>query len=250
MTTAAELWSERARQRWWQRVLQFAPVRAVIAIAFLVPGTIVDAFPLSRHLSLAVHAVCALAAIGVLGGSFAGFARLVEGRRPRELALRGAAHEWLVGTAAGAALFATALGVLVALGTYRVGAGDGVMPLVSGVVVFAPHALFEELLLRAVIFKIAEESLGTWAALAGQALLFGALHLGNPHASVFGAVAIAFEAGILLAAAYMLTRRLWLAWGIHFGWNWIQGSFFGVRVSGTEVGSSLLHSTPHGPAPG
>ena len=100
--------------------------------------------------------------------------------------------------------------------------------------------------MRALVFKIAEESIGSWAAMIFQAALFGALHLGNPGATAVGVVAIALEAGVLLAAAYMYTRRLWLVWGLHFGWNFAQGSLFGVRVSGTPISRSWLVSRPTG----
>lgn len=237
---AADLWSQRPRHLWWQRVIQFALVRGIIAIFFFfIPGSVLNLLP--------IPALGAIAGTALLLGAWAAFAKIVEGRPPRELGLRGAPLELLIGTAAGIALFAAAIGVLAAMGRYHFAGGDGARPLLTGFVFYAPHALFEELLLRAVVFKIAEESLGTWPALAGQALLFGALHLGNPHATAFGAIAIALEAGVLLAAAYMRTRRLWLAWGIHLGWNATQGSVFGVRVSGTEVSASLLHSTPSGP---
>jgi uncharacterized protein len=32
----------------------------------------------------------------------------------------------------------------------------------------------------------------------------------------------------------MLTRSLWLAVGIHWGWNFVQGPVFGAAVSGGE----------------
>ena len=51
---------------------------------------------------------------------------------------------------------------------------------------------------------------------------------------------------MLLAAAYMLTRRLWLCIGTHIAWNFTQGGIFSVAVSG---GSSkgLLQSRMIGP---
>ena len=58
------------------------------------------------------------------------------------------------------------------------------------------------------------------------------IHLLNGHATLQGALCIIFEAGILLAAAFMLTRRLWLPMGMHFAWNFTQGGIFGVAVSG------------------
>ena len=48
-------------------------------------------------------------------------------------------------------------------------------------------------------------------------------------------LAIALEAGVMLAAAYLLTGRLWLSMGIHFAWNFTQGGIFGAAVSGRSA---------------
>jgi len=117
------------------------------------------------------------------------------------------------------------------------------MPLVAAV----GAGVIEELALRGLVFRLVEEALGTWWSLALSALLFGALHLGNPHATLASAAAIAFEAGILLAAAYLVTRRLWLPMGIHAAWNFVQGGVFGIPVSGGES-LGWLHSRLTGPA--
>jgi hypothetical protein len=72
------------------------------------------------------------------------------------------------------------------------------------------------------------------------------LHLLNPGATLLNAAAISIEAGVLLAAAYMLTRRLWLCIGTHIAWNFTQGGIFSVAVSGGE-NKGLLRSTLVGP---
>jgi hypothetical protein len=53
-------------------------------------------------------------------------------------------------------------------------------------------------------------------------VIFGALHLMNPDASLWGAFAIAVQAGITLAVLYILPRSLWLAIGTHLAWNFWQ----------------------------
>jgi hypothetical protein len=50
----------------------------------------------------------------------------------------------------------------------------------------------------------------------------------------------------MLAAAYLLTGRLWLSMGIHFAWNLTQGSIFDAAVSGQSA-TGLLRSTLQGP---
>ena len=104
----------------------------------------------------------------------------------------------------------------------------------------------EEILVRGVIFRITEEGLGTWIALAISSLLFGMAHVANPGATVLSGLAIALEAGVLLAAGFVLTRRLWLPIGLHAGWNFVQGGVFGVAVSGFQFGG-ILKSGLHGP---
>lgn len=243
-----DLWSKAPRARWWQRALQVAPVRGVLGLFFVILASSAGA-PFFHRASARWGAPAAAAAESVvLCGALAAFAFVVERRRPREFGLRLAFLEWLAGIALGGFLLAFALALLLVVGAYRTSAGNGFPALLAGAALFAPRALAEELYIRAIVFKLTEESLGSRIAIATQALVFGFLHIANPHATVLAALAIAVEAGVLLAAAYMLTRRLWFAWGIHFGWNLTQGTVFGVPVSGHVVGNTWWRSTPLGPA--
>lgn len=110
-------------------------------------------------------------------------------------------------------------------------------------------AFMEELILRGVLFGVSEEYLGSWLALIATSAFFGAWHLGNPVAPVIGAVFIAIEAGVLLAAAYMLTRRLWLSIGFHMAWNVTQAAIFSGMVSGVEMPPGLSNAVTEGPEP-
>jgi hypothetical protein len=44
----------------------------------------------------------------------------------------------------------------------------------------------------------------------------------------------------------MLTRRLWLAIGIHIAWNFVQGGVFGIATSGVPT-TGWFNSTFSGP---
>ncbi|MEP7222073.1 MAG: CPBP family intramembrane glutamic endopeptidase [Novosphingobium sp.] len=107
--------------------------------------------------------------------------------------------------------------------------------------------VIEEVLFRGIVFRHLETMLGSWAALALTALLFGGAHLANSHASLFAALAIALEAGLMLGGAYMLSRRLWLPIGIHAAWNFTQGWVFSVPVSGAESPLGVLVTRRVGP---
>jgi membrane protease YdiL (CAAX protease family) len=100
--------------------------------------------------------------------------------------------------------------------------------------------------MRGVLFRIVEGSFGSWIALAFSAVLFGALHAFNPGATLTSSIAIALEAGVLLAAVFMVTRRLWMVMGLHTGWNFTEGGIFGASVSGGNA-HGMLASRFHGP---
>jgi CAAX protease family protein len=79
-----------------------------------------------------------------------------------------------------------------------------------------------------------------------SAILFGLLHAANPGATPFSSLAVALEAGVLLAVAFAATRRLWFPIGIHAGWNYAEGTIFGTAVSGGTVKATLLHGVLSG----
>jgi membrane protease YdiL (CAAX protease family) len=243
MVEPTEAWSRAPRDRLWQRLLQVGPIRLLLGLVFLTPGAAVLQSPQWFRVP---SELAAAASFIVFCAGLAGYAHVVERRPAVEIGRRGALLEWSSGLVIGFLLLAATVGVLVAMGSYRVSPGVGVAALRNGIVFSATHTLFEELLVRVLLFKITEESFGSWPALVIQAAIFGAMHLGNPHATLVAAIAIAVEAGVLLAGAYALTRRVWLAWGIHFGWNVAQSNFFGVVSSGHRAPSAWLRSAPVG----
>ncbi|WP_030559105.1 CPBP family intramembrane glutamic endopeptidase, partial [Streptomyces exfoliatus] len=112
------------------------------------------------------------------------------------------------------------------LGHYEIhglGSVTGALGLVG---FMAAAAATEEVMFRGVLFRLVEERTGTWIALSLSGLVFGLVHLLNPHADLWGAVAIAIEAGGMLGAAYIATRSLWLPIGLHFGWNFAAAGIF------------------------
>ncbi len=107
--------------------------------------------------------------------------------------------------------------------------------------------IFEELLFRGVLFRSVEDMFGSWVSLAVSSLVFGGVHLMNPQGTLTGAIYISIEAGLLLAAAFMLTRRLWLCIGFHMAWNYTQSAIFSGIVSGNAPAPGLIRSNIRGP---
>jgi membrane protease YdiL (CAAX protease family) len=229
---------------WGRRILAFPLVRIILALAPIILFlTFATKAAVALHLDkkgLANALVPAVLGIVVLA-LYAAYVRTIERRPVDELGARGAVVETARGFAVGAALFTVTMGVLLVIGVAAVERGDGWRACLVGLLSSVGAACIEETMLRAIFFRIVEASLGTWIALALSAALFGLLHAANPGATGVSTMAIALEAGVLLAAAYAYTRRLWMAMGLHAAWNFTEGGVFGASVSGTTP-YGLFHS--------
>ncbi len=174
------------------------------------------------------------------------FTRFIEQRPFSDFDRNRAMPEFGYGLAVGALAMAAVVAVIAAFGGYKiVGYNLSSVVVIETLAIAIISGIPEEILLRGLAFRFLEKWLGSIAALSLSALLFGFLHLGNPNSSAFAATAIAIEAGILLGAIYMVTRRLWAAIGLHMAWNSVQGGVFGIKVSGTDV-KGLIVSEPQG----
>jgi hypothetical protein len=112
----------------------------------------------------------------------------------------------------------------------------------------AAAAVTEEVLFRGVLFRILEEKIGTYFSMLLTGTAFGAMHLFNEDATLWGALAIAVEAGFMLAACFAATRNLWVPIGLHFAWNFLLAGIFSLTSSGNGLGQGLLDVTVSGPA--
>jgi membrane protease YdiL (CAAX protease family) len=240
-------------------VLQFPLVRFLIAFLAIFIwigcvqvaaklGGIAPQSPLGAMIGMVI-------AVGVLV-IYVFYVKLLERREVMELAAKGAQRHAARGILIGAALFCTTMLVLKLLGTWSYTGTHALSSLAYPFVGAFFAGIVEETVVRGLLFRILEESLGSWIALAISAAIFGLLHSFNPGASPVSTAAIALEAGVLLAAAYMYTRSLWFVMGLHFAWNFTEGGVFAASVSGTRpegvigvqfAGSDLMTGGAFGP---
>lgn len=196
--------------------------------------------PLKSTLHIVAMAISGLAV-------YVGFAYFIERRDISELALQRFGHELGIGLLLGASLYAACELILLVLGVYRINGLNPISYMMPAVAMALSSSIYEELLFRGVLFGSVEKWFGSWIALGVSSLVFGLTHLINPQGTIEGALFIAVEAGILLGAAYMLTRTLWLSIGFHFAWNYTQSAIFSGIVSGNDPQQGLIRSTIKGP---
>ncbi|HEX8275983.1 MAG TPA: type II CAAX endopeptidase family protein [Longimicrobiaceae bacterium] len=111
---------------------------------------------------------------------------------------------------------------------------------------FAVAAALEEVLFRGYPFQALARGIGAWPAAVLLSLLFALAHAQNPNVRPLGLANIAL-AGLMLSAAYLRTRSLWFATGVHLGWNWAMATLLDLPVSGLEIDTPLYTGMETGP---
>ena len=131
--------------------------------------------------------------------------------------------------------FAVLIGVLFGDLSFKYNSEAGsaaiILTLAMAFVIFFFGAAFEEALVRGYIFQTLTRAKLAWLAILITSLFFAAGHLANPASNWFSSLNTAL-AGVWLGIAYLKTRTLWLAFGVHFSWNWVMGALLGIEVSG------------------
>jgi len=249
MNNASTVTSLQGRPGLLRRVLASPPLSLLLLGFMLLLLMGMNADVMTRYAAEPLQSVQHIVALAIAGfGVYVGYAHFVEQRPVTELAVDGMWRQFGIGVLIGAGLYTACELVLMALGIYRI---TGLNPwgyLVPAIAMAISSSVFEELLFRGLLFRAVETWLGSWAALVVSSLVFGLTHLINPEVTLVGALFIAVEAGLLLAAAYMLTRRLWLSIGFHMAWNYTQSAIFSGIVSGNDAAPGLIRSTIKGPA--
>ena len=190
----------------------------------------VSAFPGARLVATALSAALVLAIYWV-------FVRLVERRRDIvELGGDG----WLVASgiayASGLLLTGAIFALLLVLGGLGIGIVTAPRDIVWLSVSSLSSAVIQEIILRGLFFRLVERLLGSWIALAASAALLWIGYAVMGGGSALAALGFVLKTGLLLAALYMVTRRLWAAVGLHAACSLAQIVLLGMTIPGAALG--------------
>lgn len=171
--------------------------------------------------------------------------RYVARRSTPEIAKARAGRHALLGIGLGVVFIGGSMLMVLTEFSFTRASGSAMATVASIAAVQLGAAVTEELLFRGLLLQGLERLCGSGVALAITAVLFGGIHLANPGATLWTGFAIAVEAGVLLGAAFLWLRSIWLVVGLHFAWNTSVG-LLGVPVSG-HASQGLLVAEPTGP---
>lgn len=224
------------------RLLVFLGVAGALGAAGAGASLLVD--PTGPADGVGMHVTAVALIVAAVAGYLVVTVRL-EGRRPPvELSPRRAGG-LLAGATLGTALVLVSAALAWALGGLTV---EGTRP--AGELAWASDllmtglfaAVVEEVLFRGMVFRLLEQTLGSWAGVGISAVVFGSVHAFAAEATVVSTLNTVVEAGLLLAVVYLITRSLWVVIGLHAAWNVVLSNVLGIPVSGnTNEGLVITH---------
>ena len=229
-----------------QRILNAPLTRILLGlilcfIAFIlaqqVTGKILDFTSLDKNFRNLIKGIIASAAVIF---AYIYFFKKYEKRTIIEFSNKGIAKYIITGVIIGVLLQCLTILIIIINGSFEIVSVNPISDMIIPFTVAFSVAIFEEILIRGIIFRIMEEKLGSYISILITAIIFGALHLANPNSTLLSGLCVGIEAGFLMGAAYIYARNLWFPIAIHFAWNFMQSGIFGAITSGNKKTSSLL----------
>jgi membrane protease YdiL (CAAX protease family) len=235
-----------------KKALQLPLVRVIIALVALSPAVIVFNLVYGKFIGAQSRwtswpgDVGAVIIVGLTVYCYRLYVKVMEKRPAYEIQRRGSGVETGIGFALGAMLVVLTWLVILPAGSYEVENTNPTATLIHAFFIFGLLAFFEELVFRGILLRLFEEWLGTWLSIVLVAVGFGAVHLVHEEATMLSSTAIALS-DLVLSGAFVLTRKIWLSWGIHWGWNFAQDGVLGMPNSSVDVLPSLFNPEISGP---
>lgn len=150
--------------------------------------------------------------------------------------------EYLSGIGIGIVLFSAAVGIGLITGALQF---EGISKNIAWgsiavfFVGFLVQGMSEEVLVRGYFTVSLAKRVPVAVAVAISSLAFAALHLSNNGITVLAFINLTLFG--VFAAVYMLKRgNIWGVCAIHSLWNFVQGNFFGISVSGMSKMETVM----------
>ncbi|MDE6087486.1 MAG: CPBP family intramembrane metalloprotease [Oscillospiraceae bacterium] len=174
------------------------------------------------------------------------FCKVIEGRKLNTLGLRKehAVLQYLAGLGVGFVLFSLTVFFSNMLGGLEF---HGLQEFsISGILImfggWILQGMSEEVICRGYLMTtILRNHKPVWAILS-NAILFGFMHAFNNGFSIPAVINLTLF-GVMISLYVLRTNNLWGACAIHTIWNFVQGNFYGLPVSGLNTGATIFSAS-------
>ncbi|OJW71579.1 CPBP family intramembrane glutamic endopeptidase [Spirosoma sp. 48-14] len=170
--------------------------------------------------------------------------RLYDKRKITELSLNYLPKEMFGGFIFGFSTISLSIFILYLLGHYQAFSITTTHYSARMFTVLLFAAIVEDLFHRGLILRVLENWLGTNIAIV-IAMLVELQHVSNPVSSLLS-LPLYLIWGFTMAIMFIYTKRIWLPYFFHIGWNFSQ-PFYGSNLTGANDFGSIIQSKFTGP---
>jgi len=170
--------------------------------------------------------------------------RFYDKRKITELSIKHLLKEMFGGFFFGFFTISLAIFILYLLGYYQVIGITTTHYSIKFFTVLMLAALVEDLFHRGLIIRVCENWLGTNLTLV-IGMLVELQHVFNPNSNLFSLFLYVIW-GFTMAMMFIYTKRIWLPYFFHIGWNFSQ-PFYGSNLTGLDDMGSIIQSKWNGP---
>lgn len=171
------------------------------------------------------------------------YVRLIEGRKLSTIGFtkKGAIPQYLLGLLVGFAMFSAVVGLNYAMGglTANGFVNGSITSILLAFFGFFVQGMSEEVLCRGYFMTTTLRHHKPWVAVVSNSVIFSLMHIFNPGIN-FLAIINLFLCGVMFSLYVLRTDNLWGACALHSIWNFVQGNFYGLPVSGINSGDSVF----------
>ena len=173
-----------------------------------------------------------------------GFCVLFEKRNPRKVGFSKGnfLKEYGIGIVAGFLLFSAAVLIAVLTGSVKLSVEGGGIILIFFAIGFMIQGMAEEVLCRGYLMCSVVRRYPLWVGVIANSVVFAALHLLNAGISVLAFINLILY-GVFASLYFIRRGNIWGIGAFHSVWNFVQGNFYGIQVSGNGKMTSVLAST-------
>lgn len=175
------------------------------------------------------------------------FCKLIQKRKMRTLGFvkKGFLKEYAIGLLVGFIFFSLCVLLCIVTGSVKItglSSTFSVVPFIFLGLGYMIQGMSEEVLCRGCMMISFARRYPMWIAVLVNSLFFAALHLGNSGIGILPIINLALF-GIFASIYFIKRGDIWGIGAIHSIWNFAQGHFYGIKVSGMETSCSILNTT-------
>lgn len=178
------------------------------------------------------------------------WARFYEKRSMKSLGFsrKNAFRDYFVGMLIGFVMFSAVVGINLLTGAMTIEnlvsslSGETIVFIFVFLIGFLFQGAFEEILVRGYLMVNVGAKHKVITAIAVSSIAFALLHGINPGMSFLALINLILVA-IFWGLYVICFNNIWGACAMHSIWNFAQGNFFGIKVSGMDITDSVFVST-------